>query len=282
METSVRKAMTVLLLISSLSTPTTSHAFSFFTSFGGSFSSNDKQIVDELEQRQDWNGMRELAGKRLRANDKDPAWLYIDGYALKQLDRCGEAIPQFRLALMLNTHYKEAQNELGCCLLATSQLDAAVSTLTGLIGKYPDFWQAYYNLGLVYVRKQNPANARIYLEQLRTRNMVMAGELEASQIKPLESRLEQERIAAANRGKAEEQERIEKKRLAKEEADAKAKAEAEAAASAEQFRLAKIQVAQASHNSLEQKLTELKRLYVNKLITKGIYNARRKELLMQR
>jgi len=225
--------------------------------------------------------MRELAEKRLRAMGKKPAWLYVDGYALQKLNRCGEAIPQFRLALMLNTHYKEAQNELGCCLLTTGQLDAAVTTFTNLIGKYPDFWQAYYNLGLIYVHKQNPINARIYLEQLKPRNMVMADELEANQIKPLESRLEQERIAAANREK-EERERIERERLAKQEADAKAKAEAEAAASAEESRLAEIQAAEASKKSLEKKLTELKRLYAKKLITKETYNALQKDLLMQR
>jgi len=273
--------MTVLLLISSISMPMTSRAFSLFTSPRDTFSSNDEKIVDKLEQRQDWNGMRELAGERLRAKDKEPAWLYIDGYALQQLDRCSEAIPQFRLALLLNTDYKEAQYELGRCLLATSQLDAAVSTLSSLIGKYPDLWQAYYNLGLVYVRKQNPAYARMYLEQLRPGNMAMASELEANQIKRLESKLEQERIWAVNKEK-EAKEHIERERLAKIEADAKAKAEAEAATSADRSRLAEVQVARASQNSLEQKLAELKRLLVKKLITKAVYIARQKELLMQR
>jgi len=285
MEASFRKAMTVLLLISSLSMPATGRAFSLFTSPETAFSSSDVKIVDELEQKQDWNGMRELAGKRLKQNGKEPSWLYVDGHALQQLHRCSEAIPRFRLALMLNTDYNEAQFELGRCLLATSQLDAAVSTFSSLIGKDPESWQAYYNLGLVYVRKQSPIDARMYLEQLRSRNMAMADELETDQIKPLESKLEQERIAAVNR-KQEQRERIERERLAKVEADAKAKATAkaaaEAAAGAEQSRLAEIQVALVSQKSLEQKLAELKQLYAKKLITKEVYNARQKQLLMQR
>lgn len=294
MKASFRRAMTAVLLISSLAMPTTSHAWFFFFIPGGLFSNNDKKTVTELQQKQDWNSLHQLAETRLSNNEDDPVWLNIDAYALQKLNRCSEAIPKFKKSLEFKADNSSAENNLGNCQLTMNQLDDAVATFTNLISKSPDYWQAYYNLGVTYVRKSDPANARIYLDQLNARNMVMAKQLEDSQIKPLESRIEQARIAAANR-ETEEKDRVERERLAKEEADAKAKAEAETAAkakaeaeekiraeaAAEKERIAQIEATKTPPKSLEVRLKELKQLYGKGLITNAVYDARQKELLKQ-
>jgi tetratricopeptide (TPR) repeat protein len=277
-------AISALLVLSAVM-PATSNAF--FPFFGSAFSRADKKAVDELEQKLDWDGLRELAGRRLKANDQDTAWLYVDGFALLQLGRCHEAIPRFRRILLIKTESKEAQNELARCLLTTGQLDAAQSTLISLSASSPGFWQAYYNLVLVYVRKQDVRSARIYLEQLKSRNRRMATEIEEAEIIPLESRLEQEGIAEANR-KQEEKARIERERLARERAalarevdEARAKAVSQAAVVEEKLLPPDAQAAAVPPKSLEIKLKELKRLYAKKMITRDVYSARQKELLAQ-
>jgi tetratricopeptide (TPR) repeat protein len=278
MRISLRTVVTAALLILSGAMPSTTNAFAFFA--GSEFSQADKKAIDELEQKREWDGMRELAGKRLSANDKDAAWLYVDGYALQKLARCSDAIPRFRLVLLIRAESINAQNELARCLLATGQLDAAQTALMSLIVKSPEFWQAYYNLVLVYVRKQDLRSARIYLEQLRSKNSKMASEIEESEIQPLELRLVQEKNAASNR-ENEEKLRIEQERLAREVDEAKAQAVAQADTVAEKLLHPEPQAGVAQSKSVDEKLRELKQLYAKKLITRGVFSARQKELLTQ-
>lgn len=287
MPISLRSATAAAVFILLLAVAATSHAFISLPDLWSTFSAGDKKTIDELEKKQDWNGMHELARKRLGANDTDAAWQYVDGFALQRLGRCSEAIPRFRLVLIVKPEVKDAQNELGRCLLADGQLDAARSTFAGLIGNSPHYWQAYYNLALVYVRKQDVFNARIYLEQLRSRNRKMAAEIEESEINPLEARLEQERIGEANR-KNEEKARVERERVAREREllarevdEARAKAVIPAAALEAKLLPSEPPIAAAPAKSVDERLKELKRLYAKKLITKDAYGARQKELLNQ-
>lgn len=278
MAISLQAAMTAVLLIVSLAMPPASHAFDFPSFPRSALSSGDKRAIDKLEQEQDWNSMRELARMRLKTKGNEAAWLFVDGYALQKLERYDEAIPQYRLALLIRTDYMEAQNELGRCLMATGQFDAAISTFISAIGKKPDYWQAYYNMALAHVRKQDPRSARIYLEQLRPRNKAMAVEIEENEIRPLESKLEQARIAEADR-KREQKRRIELESLEKEVAVAKAIADAKAPP--EKSLQPEAEAAITPPKSREEKLKELKRMYAKKLITREAYRSRQKELLEQ-
>ncbi len=286
MAISLRKvAISALLVLSGLM-PTTSSAFFPFS--GSAFSRGDKKAIAELERKLDWDGLRELAGMRLKSKGNDAAWLYVDGFALQQLGRCHEAIPRFRLILLVKTESNEAQNELARCLLTTGQLDAAKSTLISLSGNSPGYWQAYYNLVLVYVRQQDLRGARIHLEKLKSINRKMAIEIEENEVNPLESRLEQEGIAEANR-KQEEKARFERERVARERGllerevdEARAKAVAQAAVvEAKLLPPDPPQAAAVPPKSHEVKLKELKRLYARKMITQDVYKARQKELLAQ-
>ena len=276
---SFRSATTAALLIMSLAMPATGHAFLYFSIPAGGLSSGDKRAIDKLEQEQDWDGMRELARMRLKSKDNEAAWLFVNGYALQKQERCADAIPQYRLALLIKPDYLEAQNELGRCLLATAQFDAAISTFISAIEKKADYWQAYYNLVLAYVRKQDSRSARIHLEQLRSRNMAMATEVEENEVRPLELKLEQARIAEANR-KAEQKRRIEVESLEKEVAVAKAVADAQPAPA--MVLESEADAVVAPPKSRDDKLKELKRLYAKRLITRAEYRARQKALLARK
>ena len=278
MRISFRRLMTAAVLVFAMAMPVTSHAWFFFF-IPGLFSSNDKKTVSDLEQKKDWVGIHELAEKRLgtATGDLEAAWRGIDGYALLELNRCNDAIPQLRRSNQLKGDNNDVINNLGRCQLNTGQLDDALSTFREVIGKNPEFWPAYYNAGLTLVRKRDPDGARGYLEQLRPRNMVWASKLEG-ELQQAEREIEQGKIATANRER-EEKERADRERLAKEELDAKARADA--AAAIEKIRTEEAQTASEAAKSLETRLKDLKRLYSRGLITKDVYDARQRELLAQ-
>lgn len=259
--------------------------FFFFIPFG-LFLPNDKKAVDEMEQKKDWAGILSLSETRLRSNEKDPAWLYLNGFSLRRLNRCVEAIPQFQKAINeRNNDYDSATTEMGVCQMYTGALDAAIATFYGGIGKHPEEWKHYYNLALTYAKKEDFQNARKYLELLKPRNAVMATQLEDQTIRPQEDRAEQRKILTENELRA---------RLAKED-EAKAKAEAEvlakekarsdaeaAKAEAEAQEVEKgraLAAAKVPTKTLEVRLKELKQLYSKGLLSKEIYDSRQREIL---
>jgi tetratricopeptide (TPR) repeat protein len=277
----VRLAVTSFAALA-LAIPLPSHAWFFFFIPLSLFTPNDKKTVEELEKKGDWKGLLEFAETRLSNDEKNPAWLYLSGLAFHKLNRIEDAIGRYQKALDVKPDYKEAQLNLGICYLDRGGYDKAIATFIDLIGKAPEMWQPYYNAGLAYVRKQDPINARVYLEQLKTRNMVWAGTLENNHIKPLEYREEQHKLAIVAREK-EEQERVERERQAREEADAKLKAEAESKAAEEQrMRATEAQEPRRPGKPLEEKLKELKQLYTKGLLTKDVYEASQRDLLKSR
>lgn len=282
MKTYYRKPIVSTLLVLALAMPATSHAWFFFFIPFGLFSSDDNKAVQNLEQKQDWKGMLDLAETRLQSDENSSSWLYLNGLALQKLGRCDEAIPKYKRALDLKVgDYKEAQLNLGLCQAMKGELDIALTTFLDLAGKHPDYWQVYSNLIALYNQKHDPVNARVYLEQLKLRNLALASKLEDTLIKPLELKLEQEKISAATREK-DEKDRIERERLAKQESDAKLRAEADAKAESDaRSRIAEAQAAKP-FKSLEEQLKDLKQLYGKGLISKEVYETSQKELLRAR
>lgn len=260
--------------------------FFFFIPLG-LFLPNDKKAIDEMEQKKDWAGMLSLSETRLKSRENDPSWLYINGFALRRLNRCGEAIPQFQKAISeKNNDYDAATTEMGVCQMDTGALDAAIATFYGGIGKHPEEWKHYHNLALTYAKKEDFENARKYLELLKPRNAVMATQLENQSIRPQEDRVAQRKIQA----EAEQRARLAKEEEAKVKADAqaavaeKARLDAEAAlrAETEAKEAEKARIAAAANVSSkppEVRLMELKQLYSKGLISKEIYESKQREIL---
>ena len=278
--------LVAVTVVSGLAVVTLS-GFFFFIPLG-LFLPNDKKTIDEMEQKKDWTGMLSLSETRLKSKENDPAWLYINGFALRRLNRCGEAIPQFQKAIAeKNNDYDAATTEMGVCQMDTGALDAAIATFYGGIGKHPEEWKHYHNLALTYAKKEDFENARKYLELLKPRNAVMATQLENQSIRPQEDRVAQRKIQAEAEQRA---------RVAKEEEEVKAKADAQTAVAekaridaeaalraeteakdAEKARIAT--AANVSSKSLEVRLMDLKQLYSKGLISKEIYDSKQREIL---
>lgn len=278
MRTHYVRVLLSAVLVSALAAPATSHAWFFFIPFG-LFSTNDNKTVQNLEQKQDWKGLLDLAETRLQSDENNASWLYANGLALHKLGRYEEAIQKYQRALDLKGgDYKEAQLNLGTSQLTLGSLDSALATFVDLSGKNPEFWQAYSNIILVYSKKNDPVNARLYLEQLKSRNMVVAAKLEEALIKPLELKIEQEKIATALRDQ-DEKNRIERERQAKQEADAKVKAEAQAKTTSDEKSHTAVAQTTKAPKSLEAQLKDLKQLYGKGLISKDVYDTSQRELL---
>jgi hypothetical protein len=101
-------------LAASLALP--AHAWFFFLLPGSLFRSNDKAAVEKLEREGDWDGMQKLAAKRLEVDPRNPAWLYISGYAYQKRGECSFAVPMYKMAIEnKNNSYPEAARNIEAC-----------------------------------------------------------------------------------------------------------------------------------------------------------------------
>jgi tetratricopeptide (TPR) repeat protein len=261
-----KRAIATVILSGCLLAPFQSHAFFFFFIPTGLFSNQDKNAVADYEKKGNWQGMYDLADLRLKNDEKNPGWLYLKGLALQKMYKYEDAIQSYKLALEAKPNYKEAQLNMGIAMLDSQQYDDCIRTLTDLIGKAPEMWAPYYNVGVAYIKKDDPVKARQFLEQLKTRNMVMAERLEESYIKPLETTLEETRVAR-EKAEKERSERLQAKDQATTDAEAQSKL---------------TQAAQAKPaKGLEEQLKELKQLNAKGLLSKEVYEQRQRDLLKQ-
>ena len=268
--------------ISSFAVLTLSGFFFFFLPLGWLLP-NDKKAVDEFEQKQDWAGLLRLAETRVKTDDTNSGWHYLNGYALVKLSRCPEAVPQFRRAVELKSENVDAENYIGFCQNAGGDYDAAIQTFTSVIGKKPDYWQAYNNMVLAYVMKEDVANARTYLEQLKLRNIVAANAMETIRVAPLEARLSTEKAAKSQR-EAAERERAEVERKEKQDLIVKAQEELKSQEDAKQAaevraRLSEQMTVANSAKTKAVRLKELKSLFAKGLVTKEVYESAQQEIL---
>lgn len=252
-----KKFIAATSLVLALAIPGISHAFFFFIPFG-LFNQSDQKAVEDFEKKKDWKSMLDLAEVRLKNEPKNPVWLYIYGLSLQRMSRIDEAIQQYKLAIAEKSDYKEALLNLGQCQLEKGSYDESIATATDLIGKAPEVWQAYYNIAMAYTKKRDSVNARVYLEQLRPRNIVFATQLEDRFIKPLEAQLEQEKTFAAEKDRQEREQREFTEAQARADADTQSK---------------------KAPQSVEDRLKELKQLHSKGLLSKDAYEIRQREIL---
>jgi len=211
------RTMTVLAM-SAISIFYLSGFFFFFLPLGWLLP-NDKKTVEELEQKKDWAGLLGLSEIRIKNSPDESGWYYIRGLALQRMDKCTEAIPAYDLAIeKKNGDYDDAITNKALCQAEIREVDSAIQTLTMAIGRHPENWRHYYNMSYFYVKKEDSDKARIYLEQLRTRNLVVAKQLEENQIQPMERRLINEKKAAEAAAKyRQDREKLEREKTEREQ-----------------------------------------------------------------
>lgn len=92
----------------------------------------------------------------LELNPNDSVAWYALGEVLRITGKCAPAVTAYEEALKLDPKHPKAPNKLGVCLYNVGDFDKAEIVLTGLIQNYPDDPYPYFNLGMVYEKKDRP------------------------------------------------------------------------------------------------------------------------------
>jgi hypothetical protein len=159
---------------------------------GMELSKSDATRVRELEARRDWRGLAALATRRLDAQPGDLHWHALRGRALQQQGRCGDAIPDLRLAFEGQTALSPVQVEsafatgvtLGVCEMAGWDLTSAAQTLRRLATLDPGRWEPDYHLGVILALQGDLEGARAAQARLQVKNAAMAAALQSRYIDP--------------------------------------------------------------------------------------------------
>lgn len=243
--------------------------FFFFIPFG--LFGNDKKTVDELLQKQDWVGLLRISEQRVgtvpencylpqcdptrpppgRGSTEDqPVWQFLRGQSLHNLNRCGEAIGAYRLALAgRQGNYAEASTGLGLCLVQAQKYDEAEVAFRDSVRFKPDSWQPYAGLVEVAIARTRHSDAIAANEALKLRNMEVARDY----TKRIDAKFGQspptQQISTTAQGSA-------------------ATSRPEAA-----------QPPLPAAKSIEDRLRDLKALYDKQLITKDVYEQAQRDIL---
>jgi protein O-GlcNAc transferase len=176
-----------------------------------SFAGAGAQVL-ELETKQDWKALVQLARVRSAGEPDNADWDIIAGYALLQLKDYGGATAALTRATRRSPEDIDAWNLLGESLRLSGDAPRAVRSLEHtatisrtsnityfLLGQAyrdlgrpdravqafreslridPDFAASWFSLGLVYLQTGRREEANAVLEQLRTLNAPLAQELE--------------------------------------------------------------------------------------------------------
>ena len=159
---------------------------------GMQLSKSDEARVRELEARGDWAGLAALAAKRLSEHPDDMYWHELSGRALQRLGRCGDAIPDLRVAFDARSAQAGQSVEavfavgltLGLCEMAIRDLPAAAQTMNRLRTLAPESWEPDYNLGVIHALKGDLDAARAAAATLATKQPGMAAALQSRYIDP--------------------------------------------------------------------------------------------------
>jgi Flp pilus assembly protein TadD len=102
------------------------------------------------------------------ANPEMPGVHYELGATLIRLDRPGDATPELREELKINSRDIDAQYDLAYALLETSQKEEALSLLRSVLTLNPNYPQAHYQLGKVLLEEGKTEEATEHLEAAAT------------------------------------------------------------------------------------------------------------------
>lgn len=244
--------------------------FFFFIPFG--LFGNDKKTVDELLQKQDWAALLRLSEQRVgtvpencylpqcdptrpppgRGSAEDqPVWQFLRGQSLQNLNRCGDAVGAYRLAISARQgNYPEASSGLGICLVQSQKYDEAEAALRDSIRARPENWQPYAGLVEVAMARSKHAEALSANDALRIRSLEVARDY----AKRIEMRFGQATPPQQTIGTT--------------------------PGAAPATRPDTPQAPTTATKSVEDRLRELKALYEKQLITKDVYEQAQRDILL--
>ena len=111
--------------------------------------STARAIID-LERKQDWPGMLNLARTQLRLEPGNADWWFLQGYALDRLGQHADAIESFQRALRISPEEEGTWLSLAQSQLALGQTEPAIQTYKQALRNRPESAQTYLALGDTY------------------------------------------------------------------------------------------------------------------------------------
>jgi tetratricopeptide (TPR) repeat protein len=112
--------------------------------------------VVELEKKQDWPGMLNLARAQLLREPGRTEWWYLQGYALAQQGQHAAAIESFQKAISISPEDEASWLGLGRSQGALGQMERAIQTYRRALSYRPESAQAYLGLADLYILLGQP------------------------------------------------------------------------------------------------------------------------------
>ncbi len=124
--------------------------------------------IVELEQKQDWSGMLNLAQAQLRREPERAEWWFLQGYAQERLDQPAAAVLSYQQATRLSPEDEGAWLALGRSESALGRPEQAIQAYRQALRYRPESAQAYLALAELYLQQGQPDLALPnYRESLR-------------------------------------------------------------------------------------------------------------------
>jgi len=148
--------LAVAFLSAALLMPQTSHAWFFFFIPGSMFTSSDKREVADLHKKADWNGLRDLAQKKIDSDATNADWWIQKGFANLRLLNYGEAAKSYSEAVRLQPSSYIAINDLGVVYQNQGKYKEALDQYQSALKVKPDFPLAMQNSARMQYRLGRP------------------------------------------------------------------------------------------------------------------------------
>lgn len=121
-----------------------------------------------LERRADWSGLLAWGQDWARVDARNPLAWFVQGRALGELGRFGEAIAAYRRNLGLAPGDVLARNNLGNAWRDSGHPHEAMRAYRAAVEIDPDYLPAWHNLGLTFYRVKGQAGVTQALQKLQT------------------------------------------------------------------------------------------------------------------
>lgn len=120
-----------------------------------------------LERGGDWPGLLAWGQDWARVDAKNPLAWFVQGRALGELGRFGEAIEVYRHNLRLAPGDVQARNNLGNAWRDSGRPHEAMQAYRAAVEIDPDYIQAWRNLGLTFYQSKGEAGVTRALQKLQ-------------------------------------------------------------------------------------------------------------------
>jgi TolB-like protein/Flp pilus assembly protein TadD len=130
------------------------------------------RVLDEVTEsaETDIRRAQELIGQALRNSPHDPLAHYAKGLFLRAQHRCGDAVPEYEVAIAFNRNWASAYADLGWCKFLVGSIEQATPLMeraADLSPRDPQIGNWDSRIGLTYLVQSRLDDAVLWLEKAR-------------------------------------------------------------------------------------------------------------------